>query len=193
VSWETKARPVKASTDEAGRFTALVSVFGNVDLEGDMVMPGAFKRTLEERGLPPIFYSHQWWDGPIGATEKAEETEGGLVIEGRLFLDLAEKARTVHASMAAGQLREFSFAYEVVESKSETRDGQDVRLLEELELYEVGPTLVGMNPATELIDVRSGLRLPRAAAPEHEEASTDEEEGAAIRLRTRGLLLARPR
>ena len=192
MGWQTKARPVKASTDEAGAFTALVSVFGNVDLEGDIVMPGAFSRTLEERGLPPVFYSHQWWDGPIGATEKAEETEAGLVIEGRLFLD-SDLTKRVHASMSAGQLREFSFAYDVVSSRSETRDGQDVRLLDDLDLYEVGPTLLGMNPATELIDVRSGLRLPRAqAAPEHEEA-TEHDGDAAIRLRARGLLLARPR
>ena len=33
---------------QAGEFTALVSVFGNVDSYGDVVQPGAFERTLKE-------------------------------------------------------------------------------------------------------------------------------------------------
>src|SRR5687768_1326736 len=51
---------VKAASDgaAAGTFEAIVSVFGNVDYAGDRVMPGAFERTLKERGLPPIYWNH---------------------------------------------------------------------------------------------------------------------------------------
>ena len=34
------------SVDEAGKFTGIGAVFGNVDLGGDRIMPGAFTRTL---------------------------------------------------------------------------------------------------------------------------------------------------
>ena len=179
---------MKASTDEAGKFTALVSVFGNVDREGDVVERGAFSRSLTERGLPPVFYSHHWEQLPVGMTEKAEETDDGLVIEAQLFMDVPA-GRHMHAALSAGALKEFSFAYEVVEAAEETRDGQTVRLLKDLELFEVGPTLVGMNPATALLDVRSGLAAGEA---KHEQAETDDG-SAGLRLRARGLMLARPR
>ena len=182
---------MKASTEDSGRFTALVSVFGNVDLTGDIVMPGALARTLEARGLPPIFYSHQWNELPVGMTEKAEETEAGLVIEAQLFME-SDRARHLHAALSAGALKEFSFAYDVVEWAEETRDGEPVRLLKDLELYEVGPTLVGMNPATELLDVRSALHVGRPVA-EHQAPKLDDGAAAAYRRRARGLLLAQPR
>ena len=52
---------VKADDDATGSFTALASVFGNVDAGGDRMVRGAFKNTLErwrEKGDPiPIIYS----------------------------------------------------------------------------------------------------------------------------------------
>jgi HK97 family phage prohead protease len=154
-----KSFPAKASAKAEGGFTALVSVFGNVDMGGDVVEKGAFERTLAERGLPPIYYSHQWQDPPIGAATDAKETEDGLVVDGRLFVDVSQRAAETHAAMAANVLKEFSFAYDVVESSTDTVDGQEIRRLTDVELYEVGPTIVGMNPATELIDVRSAIAI----------------------------------
>jgi len=152
---------VKADGDP-GEFKALVSVFGNVDLQGDRVMPGAFTRTLKDRGLPPVFYSHQWQDlgALIGYTTHAEETKSGLEVEGKLFLDESEGARIAYAAMKADVLKEFSFAFDIMQSNSVTEDGEEIRELADLDLFEVGPTLVGANPATELIQVRSKGAIP---------------------------------
>ena len=73
----------KADSD-AGTFEATVAVFGNVDLGGDRIVPGAFKKTLAkwaESGDPiPVILSHQW-DNPmahIGVVNEAKEIETGL-------------------------------------------------------------------------------------------------------------------
>lgn len=152
-----------------GSFEALVAVFGNVDQGGDRLEPGAFKRTLAERGLPPIVWSHEWDTPPIGVTTSAQETPEGLVLKGRLFVGQGEdnqRAREVYTAMKAadgnGQapLREFSFGYSARDYRFETAaDGTEVRVLSDVELYEAGPTLVGMNPATRLIGIKSGATL----------------------------------
>lgn len=155
---DRKTFPARMKAQEGsegtGTFEALVSVFGNVDSMGDVVMPGAFERTLEERGLPPVFYSHQWGVGPIGHTTAAKETDDGLVVTAELYVEDPSVSR-IYRNMKAGALKEFSFAYEVVDSTVEERDGDEVRLLTDVELYEVGPTLVGANDQTELLQVRA--------------------------------------
>lgn len=163
VEKKTYRADVKAEGED-GTFKALVSVFGNVDFQGDRVMPGAFSRTLKERGERPIpvIYSHQWGDlnAWIGYTTRAEETEKGLEVEGKLMLDVQPSAKVAYEMMKANALSEFSFAFDVVESKDVTdEDGTEVRELTDLQVFEVGPTLVGANPATELIGVR-GMKGP---------------------------------
>ena len=166
---EHKAFPIteiKAPQDgQPGEFQALVSVFGNVDRGGDRLERGAFQRTLAERGLPPIIWSHEWGTPPIGVTTSAQETDEGLVLSGRLFVGEDEDhavARQVYAAMRAadgnGQspLREFSFGYQAKEfSYEEQDDGTRVRVLTDVDLFEAGPTLVGMNPDTRLLSIKN--------------------------------------
>jgi HK97 family phage prohead protease len=143
----------KADAKRAGRFKALVAVFGNVDRGGDRIVKGAFTRSLEERGLPPIYHSHDWDTGPIGATIAARETDDGLEIEGDLYYEDDPLVKRIYRAMKDGVLREFSFAYDVIESVL-VKGGEgeeEVRELRDLDLFEVGPTLVGMNPATQLL------------------------------------------
>lgn len=171
------------ATDEdvPGSFEAVVAVFGNVDRGGDRMIPGAFKRTLEERGLPPVVWSHNWDVPPIGVVKEAVETAEGLHIKGRLFVAEGEDhsiARQVYAAMKAqdgngvAPLREFSFGYETRGSKSVEEDGEEIRELTDVELFEVGPTLVGMNPDTRLVGAKAlreyadQLERTKESAPE---------------------------
>jgi HK97 family phage prohead protease len=158
---EHKSFPVsdfKAEPDEPGSFNALVSVFGNVDYGGDRVMPGAFTKSLakwQEAGDPiPVIWNHQW-ENPlahIGKVDPSEaiESEDGLAVKGVLDLD-NDFARQVHRLLAERRVKELSFGYNVVDS--EQKDGANNLI--ELDLIEVGPTLKGMNPATQLLAVKS--------------------------------------
>ncbi len=63
--------------------------------------------------------------------------------------------------MAKRTLRQFSFAYDVVEStlsdEGEKAARRYVNDLHVLELFEVGPCLVGMNPDTQLLGVKAAI------------------------------------
>lgn len=160
---ETKSFPIaefKAVDGEPeGTFTALVSVFGNVDHGGDIVEPGAFAKTLEryaEQGKRiPVIYSHDQMnlDHWVGDADPADavETSDGLLVKARL--DMEDRyGRKVHKLLDRRVLTEFSFSYGIVKSEENEHGGRN---LKELELVEVGPTIRGMNPATELLAVKS--------------------------------------
>lgn len=147
---------------EAGTFEATVAVFGNVDNGGDRILPGAFKNTLASwaaSGDPiPVILSHQW-NNPmahIGVVNEAHENAKGLWVKGTLDVKDNDVARQVHRLMMRRSLKEFSFGYSVPKGgQKRAKDGAND--LSEIELAEVGPTLKGMNPATELHSVKSAL------------------------------------
>jgi HK97 family phage prohead protease len=152
-----------AATDsEVGQFEALVSVFGVKDSYGEVVMPGAFTKTLadwEESGDPiPVYWSHRMDDPDfnIGHVLEAKETEDGLYVKAQLDLD-NPKAQSTHNLMRTRRVTQFSFSFQVPPGGA--TEGQDAVELNEIDLYEVGPTPVGANPATELIGVKAGRVL----------------------------------
>ena len=143
-----------------GQFTAVVSVFGNEDSVGDVVMPGAFKDDLERweaKGDPlPVIWSHDWADpfSHIGSVVKAEETEAGLQVTGQLDLE-NPKAVQVYRLLKGRRVTQFSFAYDVEDAGWGQKDGREVFELRKLKVHEVGPCLVGANQATELLAVKA--------------------------------------
>ena len=163
---------VKAAEDgEPGSFTGYAAIFGNVDSFGDVMDPASFNRTLSERGLPMLAWMHEWdLVGPIGVVGAAIPDEKGLRIDGRLFIESDLPSR-VYQSMKAGQVREMSFAFKTVEASDETRDGETVRIVKDVDLYEVSLVLVGANPETEVIDVRS--QGPKVGSPEWLKATAE--------------------
>lgn len=159
-------------TEVDGTFEAVVAVFGNVDLGGDRIVPGAFRKSLEqwvESGSPiPVIWSHGWDDpnNHIGEVLEAKELLagdpalpesirdlGGLWVKARLDLE-EPRARQAWKLMKSRRVKEFSFAYDVP-AGGERRSSDGANDLVELEVIEVGPTLKGMNPVTQLIDVKT--------------------------------------
>lgn len=159
---------------EPGTFEAIVSVFNNKDLGGDIVRAGAFEKSLalwRESGDPiPIYWSHRMDDPTynIGYVEDAREvfggndlipenagkhiiTNGGLYIKGRL--DDHGLGAHVSTLLKQRRVKQFSFSYDVVrEQRSKSEDANE---LLDLWLHEVGPTPLGMNPLTELIAAKA--------------------------------------
>lgn len=161
-SYGARFKTVKDSDgNDTGEVTAIVSVFGNVDVVGDRVVKGAFAKTLgewKESGDPiPMVWSHDWsnpmshigeWD-----SSKAVETDEGLELTGKVDLDSDNPiAKQAFHLMKSRRVREFSFAYDV-NDEQKAEDGANELL--DLGLIEAGPTLKGANSATRLLAAKA--------------------------------------
>lgn len=148
-----------------GQFEAIVSVFGNKDSYGDIVMPGAFTQTLADwakSGNPiPVFWSHQMTDPElcIGEVLEAKQIDGpapGLWVRAQLDLDEeARKARQVYRLLKGRRVTQFSFAYDIEEAAWVETEDEYWYELRQLKLHEVGPTPIGANQETELLAVKT--------------------------------------
>ena len=137
------------SLNEQGQFSGLASVYGNVDLGGDVVVPGAFQKTLADRGGEvPILFAHDTRQ-PVGLG-KLKDTASGLLIEGQLILDVP-KAREAYSLLKARVLKGLSIGYDTV--KSDIKAG--VRYLRELKLFEISLVTVPMNEQALVTSVKA--------------------------------------
>ena len=142
------------SMNDDGTFIGHVSVFGNVDSYGDVVDPGAFKKTLAERKAKkgearfPLLWNHNP-DEPIGSGIFSEDAIG-LRVDGRMNMDVPRAVWT-RALYKAGDLDGMSFAFGTIKDK--VKDG--IRHLKELRLWEGSPVTFSANEAAVMTEVRS--------------------------------------
>ncbi len=169
----TKNVPAQYGEPDDAGFEAIVSVFNNTDLGGDVVRPGAFKDSIaafKDAGEPiPVLWSHRM-DDPrynLGTVADIAELEPGdaripahasdhVKANGGLWvkadLDTDGMAGVVRNLLLKRRVRQFSFAYDVLEEK---KLDSGVNELTRLALHEVGPTPLGMNPLTVLASAKS--------------------------------------
>ena len=184
---------LKAADDDTGTFRALVSVFGVVDSYDEVIMPGAFTKSLEEFGDNPIpiLWNHDWYDLDAHlASAKGVETDEGLEIEAQFDMD-DPAAQKAYRLLKSGRIREFSIGgYEPSGAvRLSERDGKDVWEIHEFKLVEVSLVLRGANPDTRLIDVKSAAELvdatkdpaPPASPPDTAEPDTGDADEASAK------------
>lgn len=164
---------IKEDDVDQGIVEHLVSVFGVLDLGGDICHPGCFTKTLQERrGSIRVLDSHQRMSilGAIGipldlkevgrdglpgrVLEKFPEATGGLMARTQFLLDTPE-GKGAFLRIKSGAVSEFSFGYKTLDEDFDTlENGKEVRNLRTIKLWEYSPVLFGMNPATAVTDVK---------------------------------------
>jgi len=77
--------------DDEGHFTGYASVFELEDLDGDIIKPGAFKKTLSEKKRFPFLWQHMVKE-TIGWVEMEEDEKGLKITNGKLILDVQRAA-----------------------------------------------------------------------------------------------------
>jgi HK97 family phage prohead protease len=137
-----------AATGGAGELEGYASVFGNLDQGGDVVMPGAFKKTLADwsravQPLPLIADHNMSTEGVIGSVRQAKEDGIGLWI--KAGFSKTPKAQDIRTKMIEGHLKGMSFTYDAVRHRMGQFNGKSARFLEELKLFEATVTPFPMN------------------------------------------------
>jgi HK97 family phage prohead protease len=142
--------------DADGRFAGYASVFGRVDDGGDIVMPGAFRRSLNLRGRHRVkmLFQHDPKE-PVGTWEKIGEDGFGLWVEGRLVPEVP-RAEALKRLIARGAVDGLSIGFRTVKA---TRAGpQDHRRLWEVDLWEIS---IVTFPMMDLARIAPGTKTGR--------------------------------
>jgi uncharacterized protein len=122
-----KIKEIK-SREEAGCFSGYASVYNNLDLNGDIILPGAFKGSINNR--IELLWQHDPLS-PIGKVLELKETVKGLFMRGQLVPGIA-KAEEVLAMLKEGVINGLSIGFEVEDYffKGETRYVKRAKLWE---------------------------------------------------------------
>lgn len=121
---------------EGCRIEGYASLFGVTDQGGDVVMPGAYGRSLARLKAGGRAVRMLWQHDagqPIGVWDEIVEDGRGLRVKGRILTEVA-KGREAAALVAAGAIDGLSIGYRTVTAE---KDAKGQRLLREVELWEV--------------------------------------------------------
>lgn len=146
----------KSLTDD-GSFDAYASVFNNTDLDNEMVMPGAFKKSLRQHKanetMPALLYQHDHTQ-VLGIVENAKEDDYGLKVQAKLNLD-TQLGKETYSLLKMGALKTMSFGF----ARKQWEDSpKGPRKLIELDLYEVSLVTFPANPKAKVVAVKDKLK-----------------------------------
>lgn len=145
------------AVQEDGFFSGYGAVFGNIDWYNDVILPGAFKASLEKwkskKKLPPVLWNHNDSE-PIGIYTNIYEDEKGLFVEGKLLIDDVPRAKSTHALLKAGAIDGLSIGYS---TKKANQQGNGVRELIEVDIGEISIVTQPANERSLITSVKSKL------------------------------------
>jgi uncharacterized protein len=154
---------IKATDDEEakGEFRGYGSIFGNKDLGNDVVVEGAFSKSIARKGAKAVkmLYQHKA-DEPIGVFDEILEDKRGLAVKGRLAMG-TQRGREVFELMKMGALDGLSIGYRVAEKGQEYDDKRKRRMIKEVDLMEISAVTFPMNPKARVQAVKGTERTVR--------------------------------
>lgn len=140
---------------DKGEFTGYGSVFGNKDFGNDIVMPGAFSKSILQKGARGVkmLYQHKA-DEPIGVYDEIVEDKKGLKVKGRLAMG-TQRGREVYELMKMGALSGLSIGYRVDSKGYSYEDNGRKRLLKDVDLMEISAVTFPMNTRATIQSVKA--------------------------------------
>lgn len=145
---------VKDIDEKQGRITGYFSVFGNIDSDGDMIMPGAFKKSLDEGGIKRFkhLYQHDTWK-PLSGTKTGKlivkEDKTGLFFDSTI--SQTSWGRDTIKLYVDGVVDEQSVGFQTVRDNAKEK----YRELIELKGWEGSTVTWGANELSQTTSVKS--------------------------------------
>jgi uncharacterized protein len=128
------------------------AVFGNVDAYGDVIVPGAFTKTLIDNPKPKMLWQHDAAE-VIGVWEEIKEDNYGLYMRGRI-LDTT-RGSDAHKLLKAGALDGMSIGFRLVEWAQRSKPEDPKRTIKSVDLLEVSLVTFPANGKARVTYVKS--------------------------------------
>lgn len=136
--------------------TVYYSAFGNVDSDGDVIVPGAFTKTLKENG--PNAKNRIWHlfnhstDKPIA--KPFEIMEDGFGLKARVKMPNTTLGNDTYELYKEGHITEHSIGFQTIKSQAKTGYNE----INEIRLLEGSSVLWGANANTPTVGVKSQIK-----------------------------------
>ncbi len=144
----------KASDSEEGVFEGHAAIFNSSDRHDDIIMPGAFKKSL--RGRPArkvkMLFGHDT-RAMIGVWDSIKEDSKGLFVKGHLLLQLP-KAQEAFILLKEEVLDSMSIGFNSLKDEPDTKRGGFARKLLEIDLFEISLVAIPAQPGALVTDVK---------------------------------------
>jgi len=144
--------------------TGVFAVHGNVDDGGDMSVNGSFAKRLQNgRRRIRFLWNHNSQNPPIATIldvreidrselpprvlDYAPDATGGVQVT-REYYENNPLASWVLEAIRKGDIDEMSYAFDVHKFDVQERDGKRVRVLQDVEIFDISDVNWGLNPAT---------------------------------------------
>jgi hypothetical protein len=122
------------------RIEGYAAVFNQIEY-GEMIAPGAFTKTLQEQPDIRMYWTHEM-SQPLARTSNGtlelRQDDHGLHVVGFPNPETSW-GRDALASVARGDVNQMSFGFAPIREGMDEVNGERVRVLQELRLYEVSP------------------------------------------------------
>lgn len=131
----------------------IASSFGNTDRTGDIIEPGAFKKTIKlmKEGKRQIVILNQHrMDQPIGVVDSLKEVGDKMHFEGRLARDHSI-VKDMLSLLKMGALHSVSIGFNIVDSEM---DNDGVRTIKEVDLWELSIVTIPANEKAVITSVK---------------------------------------
>jgi HK97 family phage prohead protease len=164
VARAMKGLRFKVKSADEGTVEAVFARFSVKDLDGDVTLPGAFENGAE---VLISAYNHATWGSalPVGNGVIRVDAEKAW-LEGQFWMDMPSAVETFLAVKHAGELQEWSYGYNVLETGEVTDEMYQNgvwRVLKKLKVFEVSPVMVGAGIGTQTVSLKSADLLTATA------------------------------
>ena len=158
MQFKQVSHEIKELDDAKGIVVAYASVYNNVDSDEEVIMPGAFTKTIAERGpdssKPEIAYLWQHdTTKPLGKLLVLREDNFGLYLEAKMSdTTYGQDALKLYRD---GVITQHSIGYQVIKSIETQTEGEEVEQIFEVKLWEGSAVTFGANPNTPFTGFKS--------------------------------------
>lgn len=136
------------------KVTGYLSSFGNIDSDNDIIVKGAFSKSIAERRDKIFFLQQHDWSKPLGKFSLLQEDEKGLYFEA----DIVETSFGLDQIKLyeSGLVAEHSIGFQTI--KWDYDANSNIRTIKEVKLYEGSAVTLGANSSTPFTGFKSDLK-----------------------------------
>ena len=150
INYKNNSASVKDVDVKSGIVTGYLSDFDTKDYDGDIIVKGAYKKTIEEGSQ--FFLNQHNWAQPHGKFNLLQEDSKGLYFESQPMLNTTYSQDTLKL-YEAGIMKEHSVGFITIKDEYSAKD--KARIIKEIKLLEGSNVTLGANPNTPFTGFKS--------------------------------------